>query len=82
MKSGSQFYSYKDLFSILLFALVNANYNILFVDVGYQGRISDRGVFADTEMYKQLEANSLNLPQPKTFSQWFNKMHSVFYLRR
>jgi hypothetical protein len=65
MKSDSEFYSYKELFSIVLFALVDANYNFLFVDVGCQGRISDGGVFANTELYKKLEANSLNLPQPK-----------------
>jgi hypothetical protein len=49
----------------VFFALVDANYNFLFVDVGCQGRISGGGVFANTELYEQLEANSLNLPQPK-----------------
>jgi len=52
------------VFSIVLFALVDANYNFMFVDVGCQGRISDGGVFANTELYNKLEAISLCLPQP------------------
>jgi hypothetical protein len=36
--------------SIVLFALVNANYSFLFVDVGCQGRILDGGVFRNYEL--------------------------------
>jgi len=36
----------------------------MFVDVGCQGRISDSGVFTNTELYKKLETNTLCLPQP------------------
>jgi hypothetical protein len=36
--------------SIVLFALVSANYNFLFMDVGYQGRILDGGVFRSYEL--------------------------------
>lgn len=53
------------MFSIVFFALVDAgDYNFMFVDVGCQGRISDGGVFANTELYKKLEAKALHLPQP------------------
>ncbi|KAJ8882208.1 hypothetical protein PR048_018696 [Dryococelus australis] len=43
--SGSDFYNYKSDFSIVLLALVDGNYNILFPDVGFQGRLSDGAVF-------------------------------------
>lgn len=44
IKSGSDFYNYKSFFSIVLFALVDANYNFIYANVGFQGRISDGGV--------------------------------------
>ena len=56
--------NYKNAFSIVLFALVDANYNFVFVDAGCQGRISDSGVFTNTELYKKLETKPLCLPQP------------------
>ena len=36
----------------------------LFVDVGCRGRISDSGVFTNTEPCKELETKTLCLPQP------------------
>lgn len=63
--SGSEFYNYKSTFSIVLFAVVDANYNILFVDVGCQGRISDGGVFKNSRLYDMIENGSLQLPTPE-----------------
>jgi len=51
--SASAYFNYKNTFSIALFALVDANYNFMFVDEGCQGRISDIGVFTNTELYKK-----------------------------
>lgn len=62
--SGTDYYNYKNFFSVVLFALVDADYNFMYVDVGCQGRISDGGVFKNTTLYRKLENNSLNIPSP------------------
>ena len=63
VNSTSEYYNYKSFFSIVLFALVDADYNFLFVDVGCQGRISDSGVFKNTDLYKKIERKDLALPE-------------------
>lgn len=35
--SGSEFFNYKGTFSVVLFAVVDANYNLLYANVGCQG---------------------------------------------
>jgi hypothetical protein len=64
INSASEYKKKKNAFSIVLFALVDANYNFMSVDVGCQGRISDSGVFTNTELYKKLETKTFCLPQP------------------
>jgi len=64
MNSGTEYFNYKSCFSIVLFALVDADYNFLFVDIGCQGRISDGGVFKNSELNKKIESGKLNLPSP------------------
>jgi len=45
-------------------AIVNANYEFIMVDVGTNGRVSDGGVFSNTQFYKRLVKNELYIPQP------------------
>lgn len=58
-----EFYNYKGTESIILMAIVDANYCFIYVNVGCQGRISDGGVFRNTGFYRKLENNDLYLPQ-------------------
>lgn len=63
--SGTEYFNYKGTFSIVLFALVDANYLFTFVNVGCQGRISDGGVFRNTNLYQMLNEETLKLPTAK-----------------
>ncbi|CAL4065914.1 unnamed protein product, partial [Meganyctiphanes norvegica] len=60
--SGSHYFNYKGFYSIILMAVVNAEYEFVFVDVGANGRVHDGGVFANTAFAKKLYDNTLNLP--------------------
>lgn len=62
ISSGTDFFNYKKTFSIVLMAVVDADYNFLYADVGCQGRISDGGVFRNTSLFKQLEEQNLEIP--------------------
>lgn len=46
-------------------AVVDAEYNFLYVDVGCNGRVSDGGVFGDCTFQRALNHNELNLPLSK-----------------
>ena len=56
--------NYKGCHSIVLLGPVNSDYEFMFIDVGYQGCISDGGVFRNTEIYNRLVSDELNLPDP------------------
>lgn len=45
-------------------ALVDADYSFIYINAGCQSRISDSGVFKNTDLWKRLENKSLNLPEP------------------
>lgn len=47
-------------------ALVDAEYNFIYVDIGSQGGVSDGGVFKNCTLYKNMEKKKLNLPMPST----------------
>ena len=65
--TGSYYFNnyYKHSFSIVLLAVVDADYKFTYVDVGCIGRISDGGVFKNSSLHPALEQNSI--PSPKFF---------------
>lgn len=64
-KSGSAFYNYKDQHSIVLLAMIDAKYNFKYINVGTNGRISDGGVFWQSDLAKAVEKNLLKFPEDK-----------------
>lgn len=63
--SGSNYFNYKKTFSVVLLALVDANYKFVAVDVGSYGKNSDGGIFSSSRLGKALESNSFNIPSSK-----------------
>lgn len=65
-KSGSMFLNYKHFFSIVLMAVVDANYNFIYIDVGAYGKECDSAVFKETQFWKNLIDNRLSIPLSTT----------------
>ena len=63
--SGSQFYNYKHFHSIVLLAVVCANYTFTLVDIGDCGRHSDGGIFQNSEIGQHFLNNKLGFPEPR-----------------
>lgn len=61
--SGSLFHNYKNYFSVVLLAIVDANYKFIYIDVGAFGKDSDSTIFQKSNFYRKLENNSLNIPK-------------------
>lgn len=65
LHSGSNYYNYKTYFSIVLLAVVDADYRFIAIDVGAYGKESDSSIFNDWTFGKKMAKNELNLPSPK-----------------
>ncbi|KAK9882527.1 hypothetical protein WA026_021874 [Henosepilachna vigintioctopunctata] len=63
ISDGSFYYNYKGSNSIVLLALVNANYMFTYVNIGVNGRISDGGVFSRSNLCNGMKSNLLNFPE-------------------
>uniref|UniRef100_A0A3B3T7F3 Zgc:194221 n=1 Tax=Paramormyrops kingsleyae TaxID=1676925 RepID=A0A3B3T7F3_9TELE len=61
--SGSLFFNYKGTYSVVLLAVVDAQYCFRVVDVGSYGRTSDGGALANSTFGQALRDGTLGLPQ-------------------
>ena len=61
-KSGSLYFNYKKTFSIILLALVDANYRFINIQVGDFGRASDGGVYSGSDIGLGMENKTLQVP--------------------
>nr|XP_033501871.1 protein ANTAGONIST OF LIKE HETEROCHROMATIN PROTEIN 1-like isoform X2 [Epinephelus lanceolatus] len=64
--SGSMYYNYKSRFSIILMAVVDANYKFVYASAGTQGRVSDAGVFAQSDLRAAMDKGLLHVPPDDT----------------
>ena len=65
MNSGSYYHNYKEFFSIVLLAVVDADYKFLYCDIGANGAGLDAAIFNDTKLKEYLETNQVGLPAPE-----------------
>ena len=63
--SGSLFFNYKGTFSLVLMALVDANYKFIFVDTGEYGSNSDGSTFKNSNFGQSFLNGELSIPPPK-----------------
>ena len=63
--AGSRYFNYKLWHSIVLLAVVSADYTFLLVDVGDCGRHSDGGVLQSSQFGQALLTDQLGLPCPR-----------------
>lgn len=61
--SGSLYYNYKRFHSIVLQAVVDANYKYIFIDVGNYGHHSDGGTLRSSSFFAALSSNKLKIPK-------------------
>ena len=63
--AGSDYFNYKGNKSIVLMAMVDANYCIIYVDIGCNGRVSVGGVLLGRAMFGDDTSNvMMNVPLP------------------
>ena len=67
-KSGSVFYNYKGLFSIILLAVVDMDYKFMWVDIGANGSTSDCAMFNDSKLKEGFESDDIGLPPPDSLT--------------
>lgn len=61
--SGSLYYNYKNFYSLILMASVDANYTFTIIDVGAVGSANDTAVFRNSTFGKKFYNNELDIPK-------------------
>jgi hypothetical protein len=64
-KSGSLYYNYKRFFSIVMLAIVDADYKFLWVDVGSNGGAADSQIWNSCDLKDLVERKKMGLPPPE-----------------
>ncbi|XP_041355337.1 putative nuclease HARBI1 [Gigantopelta aegis] len=63
-KTGTMYHNYKGFFSVVLMAVVDADYKFMWIDVGGFGSQSDAQIYNQSELKECLEDGSIGLPPP------------------
>nr|XP_027206502.1 protein ALP1-like [Penaeus vannamei] len=63
-KSGSEYYDYKGQNSMIMLAMVDADYRFIFIHAGSLGRASDAGVWDKRPLREAMDTGFFNVPRP------------------
>ena len=63
-KSGSQYFNYKGFYSVVLMALVDADYKFVWADIGATGSASDAQIYNSSEIKEFVEDDTIGFPAP------------------
>ncbi|XP_041369872.1 putative nuclease HARBI1 [Gigantopelta aegis] len=64
-RGGSLYYNYKGYHTIILMALVDADYKFIWAEVGSNGSAGDAQVFNNSELKEAIDKGVLGLPDPE-----------------
>ena len=64
--SGSTFFNYKEFYSIVMLAVVDADCKFIAIDVGSYGREGDAGIYLKSKLGQNIRTNTFNIPPPKS----------------
>lgn len=64
-KDGAYYHNYKGTNSIVLLAVVDAKYRLIYVDIGCNGRENDAGVLLQSTLKKVIEGGATHFPPDK-----------------
>jgi len=78
--SGSLYYNYKGTFSIVLLAVVNAEYRFIAADIGAYGSSSDGGVLHRSALGHALQRQQLNMSQESVLSNFSQAGKQPYFL--
>lgn len=62
VNSGSHYYNNKNFRSVILFSIVNGEYEFSYINVGINGYASDLTVLQNSRFYNKLNNNDLHIP--------------------
>ena len=74
---GSKYFYYMGTHSIVLLCLAGEDYEVIWADVGMNGRVSDGGIWNRSSLGQKLEDGKLNLPAPEPLP---NRRESTSYV--
>ncbi|XP_023222917.1 protein ALP1-like [Centruroides sculpturatus] len=61
-QSGSAYYNYKGIYSVVMMAIVRADLSFIYVDAGTNGRQSDSSIWNASNLKKAIDDGKLNFP--------------------
>lgn len=76
--SGTEYFNYEWLFSVILITICDANYCFTYVDFRQYGCTNDRSVLRCSGLYQTFEENNFHIPPPAKTEDFGNLL--LYYL--